>query len=50
MSETEEPEPGYSERDDDDFSPQTGDGVDPADLDLDELEDDDGQSDDEEEL
>jgi hypothetical protein len=42
MSETEEPDPGYSERDDDDFSPATGDGVDPAELDLDELEDDDG--------
>jgi hypothetical protein len=40
MSETEDP--GYSERDDDDFSPPTGDGVDPAELDLDDLEDDDG--------
>jgi hypothetical protein len=42
MSETEDP--GYSERDDDDFSPPTGDGVDPdpAELDLEELEDDDG--------
>jgi hypothetical protein len=48
MSETEEP--GYSERDDDDFSPQTGDGVDPAELDLDELEDDDGQGEDEDDV
>ena len=48
MSETEEP--GYAERDDDEFSEQTGDGVEPSDLDLDDLEDDDGQGDDDEDV
>ncbi len=42
MSEIEEP--GYAERDDDEFSEQTGGGVESEDLDLDleDLEDDDG--------
>jgi hypothetical protein len=48
---TEIDEPGYAERDDDEFSEQTGDGVEPADLDLalDDLTDDDGYADDGEE-
>jgi hypothetical protein len=37
MTETEEP--GYAERDDDETSEQTGGGVDPAELDVEESED-----------
>ena len=47
MTETEDP--GYAERDDDDFSPPTGDGVEVEDLDLEDLEDDDGNPEGEEE-
>ena len=37
MTETEDP--GFAERDDDQFSEQTGGGVDPAELDVEETED-----------
>ena len=49
MTETEDP--GFAERDDDEFSEPTGDGVDPAELDLDDegLADDDGLPADEDE-